>query len=154
MVTKSSKLYPAVKLCHSMLSYYHPSYLDFLTDSEYDFIQLYELKKMTSEESLRYYSHISSLFSSNYDDCVRLRNFFYNEKAIRFDDATLLYLSIMDKLFQSYFNSVTYSITYIFYYINFDFIYLGLPFYDCILDTFKEKEKFKIVLPSSPLSQK
>lgn len=154
MVTKSSKLYPAVKLCHSMLSYYHPSYLDFLTDSEYDFIQLYELKKMTSEESLRYYSHISSLFSSNYDDCVRLRKFFYNEKAIRFDDATLLYLSIMDKLFQSYFNSVTYSITYIFYYINFDFIYLGLPFYDCILDIFKEKEKFKIVLPSSPLSQK
>lgn len=154
MVTKSSKLYPAVKLCHSMVSYYHPSYLDFLTDSEYDFIQLYELKKMTSEESLRYYSHISSLFSSNYDDCVRLRKFFYNEKAIRFDDATLLYLSIMDKLFQSYFNSVTYSITYIFYYINFDFIYLGLPFYDCILDTCKEKEKFKIVLPSSPLSQK
>lgn len=154
MVTKSSKLYPAVKLCHSMVSYYHPSYLDFLTDSEYDFIQLYELEKMTSEESLRYYSHISSLFSSNYDDCVRLRKFFYNEKAIRFDDATLLYLSIMDKLFQSYFNSVTYSITYIFYYINFDFIYLGLPFYDCILDTFKEKEKFKIVLPSSPLSQK
>lgn len=154
MVTKSSKLYPAVKLCHSMMSYYHPSYLDFLTDSEYDFIQLYELKKMTSEESLRYYSHISSLFSSNYDDCVRLRKFFYNEKAIRFDDATLLYLSIMDKLFQSYFNSVTYSITYIFYYINFDFIYLGLPFYDCILDTCKEKEKFKIVLPSSPLSQK
>lgn len=154
MVTKSSKLYPAVKLCHSMVSYYNPFYLDFLTDSEYDFIQLYELKKMTSEESLRYYSHISSLFSSNYNDCVRLRNFFYNERAIRFDDATLLYLSIMDKLFQSYFNSVTYSITYIFYYINFDFIYLGLPFYDCILDTCKEKEKFKIVLPSSPLSQK
>lgn len=154
MVTKSSKLYSAVKLCHSMVSYYHPSYLDFLTDSEYDFIQLYELKKMTSEESLRYYSYISSLFSSNYDDYVRLRKFFYNEKAIRIDDATLLYLSIMDKLFQSYFNSVTYSITDIFHYINFDFIYLGLPFYDCILDTCKEKEKFKIVLPSSSLSQK
>lgn len=154
MVTKSSKLYPAIKLCHSMVSYYNPFYLDFLTDSEYDFIQLYELKKMTSEESLRYYSHISSLFSSNYADCVRLRKFFYNERAIRFDDATLLYLSIMDKLFESYFNSVTYSITNIFHYINFDFIYIGLPFYDCILDTFKEKEKFKIVLPSSSLSQK
>lgn len=147
MVTKSSKLYPAVKLCHSMVSYYHPSYLDFLTDSEYDFIQLYELKKMTSEESLRYYSYISSLFSSNYDDYVRLRKFFYNEKAIRIDDATLLYLSIMDKLFQSYFYFATYSITDIFYYINFDFIYLGLPFYDCILDTCKEKEKFKNVFP-------
>ena len=148
MVTKSSKLYPAVKLCHSMISYYNPSYLDFLTDSEYEFIQLYELKKMTSEESLQYYSHISSLFSSNYDDCVRLRKFFYNEKAIRFDDATLLYLSIMDKLFQSYFYFATYSITDIFYYINFDFIYLGLSFYDCILDTCKEKEKFKNVFPS------
>lgn len=148
MVTKSSKLYPAVKLCHSMVSYYHPSYLDFLTDSEYDFIQLYELKKMTLEESLRYYSYISSLFSSNYDDYVRLRKFFYNEKAIRIDDATLLYLSIMDKLFQSYFYFATYSITDIFYYINFDFIYLGLPFYDCILDTCKEKEKFKNVFPS------
>lgn len=148
MVTKSSKLYPAVKLCHSMVSYYHPSYLDFLTDSEYDFIQLYELKKMTSEESLRYYSYISSLFSSNYDDYVRLRKFFYNEKAIRIDDATLLYLSIMDKLFQSYFYFATYSITDIFYYINFDFVYLGLPFYDCILDTCKEKEKFKNVFPS------
>lgn len=148
MVTKSSKLYPAVKLCHSMVSYYHPSYLDFLTDSEYDFIQLYELKKMTSEESLRYYSYISSLFSSNYDDYVRLRKFFYNEKAIRIDDATLLYLSIMDKLFQSYFYFATYSITDIFYYINFDFISLGLPFYDCILDTCKEKEKFKNVFPS------
>lgn len=148
MVTKSSKLYSAVKLCHSMVSYYHPSYLDFLTDSEYDFIQLYELKKMTSEESLRYYSYISSLFSSNYDDYVRLRKFFYNEKAIRIDDATLLYLSIMDKLFQSYFYFATYSITDIFYYINFDFIYLGLPFYDCILDTCKEKEKFKNVFPS------
>ena len=148
MVTKSSKLYPAVKLCHSMVYYYNPSYLDFLTDSEYDFIQLYELKKMTSEESLRYYSYISSFFSSNYDDCVRLRKFFYNERAIRFDDATLLYLSIMDKLFQSYFYFATYSITDIFYYINFDFIYLGLPFYDCILDTCKEKEKFKIVFPS------
>lgn len=148
MVTKSSKLYPAVKLCHSMVSYYHPSYLDFLTDSEYDFIQLYELKKMTSEESLRYYSYISSLFSSNYDDYVRLRKFFYNEKAIRIDDATLLYLSIMDKLFQSYFYFATYSITDIFYYINFDFIYLGLPFYDCILDTCKEKEKFKNVFSS------
>lgn len=148
MVTKSSKLYPAVKLCHSMVSYYHPSYLDFLTDSEYDFIQLYELKKMTSEESLRYYSYISSLFSSNYDDYVRLRKFFYNEKAIRIDDATLLYLSIIDKLFQSYFYFATYSITDIFYYINFDFIYLGLPFYDCILDTCKEKEKFKNVFPS------
>lgn len=147
MVTKSSKLYPAVKLCHSMVSYYHPSYLDFLTDSEYDFIQLYELKKMTSEESLRYYSYISSLFSSNYDDYVRLRKFFYNEKAIRIDDATLLYLSIIDKLFQSYFYFATYSITDIFYYINFDFIYLGLPFYDCILDTCKEKEKFKNVFP-------
>lgn len=131
-----------------MVSYYKPSYLDFLTDSEYDFIQLYELKKMTSEESLRYYSYISSFFSSNYDDCVRLRKFFYNERAIRFDDATLLYLSIMDKLFQSYFYFATYSITDIFYYINFDFIYLGLPFYDCILDTCKEKEKFKIVFPS------
>lgn len=147
MVTKSSKLYPAVKLCHSMVSYYHPSYLDFLTDSEYDFIQLYKLKEMTSEDSLRYYSHISSLFSSNYDDCVRLRKFFYNEKTIRIDDATLLYLSIMDKLFQSYFYFATYSITDIFYYINFDFIYLGLPFYDCILDTCKEKEKFKNVFP-------
>lgn len=148
MVTKSSKLYSAVKLCHSMVSYYHPSYLDFLTDSEYDFIQLYELKKMTSEESLRYYSYISSLFSSNYDDYVRLRKFFYNEKAIRTDDATLLYLSIMDKLFQSYFYFATYSITDIFYYINFDFIYLGIPFYDCILDICKEKEKFKNVFPS------
>lgn len=148
MVTKSSKLYPAVKLCHSMLSYYNPSYLDFLTDSEYDFIQLYNLKKMTSEESLRYYSHISSLFSSNYDDCVRLRKFFYNANAIRFDDATLLYLSIIDKLFQSYFYFATYSITDIFYYINFDFIYLGVPFYDCILDTCKEKKKFKFVFPS------
>lgn len=148
MVTKSSKLYSAVKLCHSMVSYYHPSYLDFLTDSEYDFIQLYELKKMTSEESLRYYSYISSLFSSNYDDYVRLRKFFYNEKAIRIDDATLLYLSIIDKLFQSYFYFATYSITDIFYYINFDFVYLGLPFYDCILDTCKEKEKFKNVFPS------
>lgn len=154
MVTKSSKLYPVVKLYHSMVSYYNPSYLDFLTDSEYDFIQLYELKKMTSEESLRYYSYISPLFSSNYDDCDRLLKFFYKEKAIRFDGASLLYLCIMDKLFQSYFNSVTYSITDIFYYINFDFIYLGLPFYDCILDTYKEKEKFKIVLPSSSLSQK
>lgn len=152
MVTKSSKLYPAVKLCHSIISYYNPYFLDFLTDSEYDFIQLYELKKMTSEESLRYYSYISSFFSSNYDDYVRLRKFFYNEKAIRIDDATLLYLSIMDKLFQSYFYSATYSITDIFYYINFDFIYLGLPFYDCILDTCKEKEKFKNVFSS--LSQK
>lgn len=152
MVTKSSKLYPAVKLCHSIISYYNPYFLDFLTDSEYDFIQLYELKKMTSEESYRYYSYISSFFSSNYDDYVRLRRFFYNEKAIRIDDATLLYLSIMDKLFQSYFYSATYSITDIFYYINFDFIYLGLPFYDCILDTYKEKEKFKNVFSS--LSQK
>lgn len=148
MVTKSSKLYPAVKLCDSMLSYYKPSCSDFLDDSEYDFIQLYKLKKMTSEESLRYYSCISSLFSSNYDDCVRLRNFFYSANAIRFDDATLLYLCIMDKLFQSYFYFATYSITDIFYYINFDFIYLGLPFYDCILDIYKEKEKFKIAFPS------
>lgn len=148
MVTKSSKLYPAVKLCQSMVSYYNPSFSDFLTDSEYDFIQLYELKKMTSEESFRYHSHIPSLFSSNYYDCVRLRNFFYNEKAIRFDDATLLYLSIMDNLFQSYFYFATYSITDIFYYINFDFIYSGLPFYDCILDTCEVKERFKIVFPS------
>lgn len=131
-----------------MVSYYNPSYSDFLTDDEYDFIQLYGLKKMTSEESLRYYSHISSLFSSNYDDCVRLRKFFYNANAIRFDDATLLYLSIMDKLFQSYFYFATYSITDIFYYINFDLICLGIPFYDCILDTCKEKEKFKNVFPS------
>ncbi len=148
MVTKSSKLYPAVKLCHSMISYYHPSYLDFLTDSEYDFIQLYGLKIKTSEESLRYYSYIPPLFSSNYDNYVRLRKFFYNEKAIKIDDATLLYLSIMDKLFQSYFYFATYSITDIFYHINFDFVYLGLPFYDCILDTCKEKEKFKNVFPS------
>ena len=148
MVTKSSKLYPAVKLCHSMLSYYNPSYLDFLDDYEYDFIQLYDLKKRTSEETLQYYYYISYLFSSNYDDCVRLRKFFYNENAIRFDDATLLYLCIMDKLFQSYFYFATYSITDIFNYINFDFIYLGLPFYDCILDICKEKEKFKIVFPS------
>lgn len=148
MVTKSSKLYPAVKLCQSMVSYYNPSYLDFLDDYEYDFIKLYELKKRTSEETLQYYSYISSLFSSNYDDCVRLRKFFYNENAIRFDDATLLYLCIMDKLFQSYFYFATYSITDIFNYINFDFIYLGLPFYDCILDTYKEKEKFKIAFPS------
>lgn len=148
MVTKSSKLYPAVKLCHSMVSYYNPSYLDFLDDYEYDFIQLYNLKKRTSEETLQYYSYISSLFSSNYDDCVRLRKFFYNENAIRFDDATLLYLCIMDKLFQSYFYFATYSITDIFNYINFNFIYLGLPFYDCILDTYKEKEKFKIAFPS------
>lgn len=148
MVTKSSKLYPAVKLCHSMMSYYNPSCSDFLTDSEYDFIQLYNLKKMSSEESYRYYSYIPSLFSSNYDDCVRLRNFFYNEKAIRFDDATLIYLSIMDNLFQSYFYFSTYSITDIFYYINFDFLYLGLPFYDCILDICKEKEKFKNVFSS------
>lgn len=148
MVTKSSKLYPAVKLCHSMLSYYNPSYLEFLTDSEYDFIQLYNLKKRTSEESYRYYSYIPSLFSSYYDDCVRLRKFFYNENAIRFDDATLIYLSIMDNLFQSYFYFATYSITDIFYYINFDLIYLGLPFYDCILDICKEKEKFKNVFSS------
>ena len=144
MVTKSSKLYPAVKLCHSMVSYYNFSYLDFLDDYEYDFIQLYNLKKRTSEETLQYYSYISSLFSSNYDDCVRLRKFFYSENAIRFDTATLLYLCIMDKLFQSYFYFATYSITDIFNYINFDFIYLGLPFYDCILDICKEKEKFKI----------
>lgn len=148
MVTKSSKLYPAVKLCHSMVSYYNFSYLDFLDDYEYDFIQLYNLKKRTSEETLRYYSYISSLFSSNYDDYVRLRKFFYRENAIRFDDATLLYLCIMDKLFQSYFYFATYSITDIFNYINFDFIYLGLPFYDCILDICKEKEKFKITFPS------
>lgn len=148
MVTKSSKLYPAVKLCDSMLSYYNPSCSDFLDDSEYDFIQLYKLKKMTSEESYRYYSYTSSLFSSNYDDIVRLRKFFYSVNAIRFDDATLLYLCIMDKLFQSYFYFSTYSITDIFYYINFDFIYLGLPFYDCILDICKEKEKFKNVFPS------
>lgn len=148
MVTKSSKLYPAVKLCHSMVSYYNFSYLDFLDDYEYDFIQLYNLKKRTSEETLRYYSYISSLFSSNYDDYVRLRKFFYRENAIRFDDATLLYLCIMDKLFQSYFYFATYSITDIFNYINFDFIYLGLPFYDCILDICKEKEKFKIAFPS------
>lgn len=148
MVTKSSKLYPAVKLCHSMVSYYNPSYLDFLDDYEYDFIQLYNLKKRTSEETLQYYSYISSLFSSNYDDCVRLRKFFYNSNAIRFDTATLLYLCIIDKLFQSYFYFATYSITDIFNYINFDFIYLGLPFYDCILDICKEKEKFKIAFPS------
>lgn len=148
MVTKSSKLYPAVKLCNSMLSYYNPSYSEFLTDSEYDFIQLYNLKKMSSEESYRYYSYTSSLFSSNYDDIVRLRKFFYNENAIRFDDATLLYLSIIDNLFQSYFYFATYSITDIFYYINFDLLYLGLPFYDCILDICKEKEKFKNVFPS------
>lgn len=148
MVTKSSKLYPAVKLCHSMVSYYNPSYLDFLDDYEYDFIRLYNLKKRTSEETLKYYSYISSLFSSNYDDYVRLRKFFYSENAIRFDDATLLYLCIMDKLFQSYFYFATYSITDIFNYINFDFIYLGLPFYDCILDICKEKEKFKIAFPS------
>lgn len=148
MVTKSSKLYPAVKLCHSMVSYYNPSYLDFLDDYEYDFIQLYNLKKRTSEETLQYYSYISSLFSSNYDNYVRLRKFFYSENAIRFDDATLLYLCIMDKFFQSYFYFATYSITDIFNYINFDFIYLGIPFYDCILDIFKEKEKFKITFPS------
>lgn len=148
MVTKSSKLYPAVKLCQSMVSYYKPSYLDFLDDYEYDFIRLYELKKMTSEETLQYYSYISSLFSANYDDCVRLRKFFYSGNAIRFDDATLIYLCIMDKLFQSYFYFATYSITDIFYYINFDFIYLGLPFYDCILDIYKEKEKFKNVYSS------
>lgn len=148
MVTKSSKLYPAVKLCHSMVSYYNPSCLDFLDDSEYDFIQLYNLKKRTSEETLQYYSYISSLLSSNYDDYVRLRKFFYSENAIRFDDATLLYLCIMDKLFQTYFYFATYSITDIFNYINFDFIYLGIPFYDCILDICKEKEKFKNVFPS------
>lgn len=148
MVTKSSKLYPAVKLCHSMVSYYNPSYLDFLDDYEYDFIQLYNFKKRTSEETLKYYSYISSLFSSNYDNYVRLRKFFYSENAIRFDDATLLYLCIMDKLFQSYFYFATYSITDIFNYINFDFIYLGIPFYDCILDICKEKEKFKIAFPS------
>lgn len=148
MVTKSSKLYPAVKLCHSMVSYYNPSYLDFLDDCEYDFIQLYNLKKRTSEETLQYYSYISSLFSSNYDNYVRLRKFFYSENAIRFDDATLLYLCIMDKLFQSYFYFATYSITDIYYYINFDFVYLGIPFYDCILDICKEKEKFKIAFPS------
>lgn len=148
MVTKSSKLYPAVKLCQSMVSYYNFSYLDFLDDYEYDFIRLYELKKMTSEETLQYYSYISSLFSANYDDCVRLRKFFYNSNAIRFDDATLLYLCIMDKLFQSYFYFATYSITDIFNYINFDFVYLGIPFYDCILDIYKEKEKFKNVYSS------
>ena len=148
MVTKSSKLYPAVKVFHSMIGYYKPSYSDFLDDSEYDFIQLYGVKQKDSEESLRYYSYISSLFSSNYDDCVRLRNFFYNEKAIKIDDATLLYLSLMDKLFKSYFYFATFSITDIFYYINFDFVYLGLPFYDCILDTYEEKEKFKNVFPS------
>lgn len=148
MVTKSSKLYPAIKLCHSMVSYYNPSYSDFLDDYEYDFIQLYNLKKRTSEETLQYYSYISSLFSSNYNDYVRLRKFFYSDNAIRVDDATLLYLCIMDKLFQSYFYFATYSITDIFNYINFDFIYLGLPFYDCILDICKEKEKFKIAFPS------
>lgn len=148
MVTKSSKLFPAVKLCHSMLNYYKPSFSEFLNDSEYDFIQLYGIKKMTSEESLRFYSYIPTLFSSNYDDCVRLRKFFYKENAVKIDDATLLYLCIFDKLFQSYFYFSTYSITDIFYYINFDFIYLGLPFYDCILDTYKEKEKFKIVFSS------
>lgn len=148
MVTKSSKLYPAVKLCHSMVSYYNPSCLDFLDDYEYNFIQLYDLKKRTSEETLQYYSYISSLLSSNYDDYVRLRKFFYSENAIRFDDATLLYLCIMDKLFQTYFYFATYSITDIFNYINFDFIYLGIPFYDCILDICKEKEKFKNVFPS------
>ena len=41
-------------------------------------------------------------------------SFFYSEYAIRFDDATLLYLCIMDKLFQSYFYFATYSITDIF----------------------------------------
>ena len=92
MVTKSSKLYPAVKLCHSMVSYYNPSYLDFLTDSEYDFIQLYKLKKMTSEESLRYYSYISSLFSSNYDDCVRLRKFFYINQLNKFKSTQFLHI--------------------------------------------------------------
>lgn len=148
MVTKSSKLYPAVKLCHSMFAYYMPSFSEFLTDSEYDFIQLYGLKKMTSEESWRYYSYITSLFSSNYDDCVRLRKFFYSDKAIKIDDATLLYLSLFDKLFQSYFSFATYSITDIFYYINFDLLYSKLPFYDCILDIYKEKEKFKNVFPS------
>lgn len=148
MVTKSSKLYPAVKLCHSMVSYYNPSCLDFLDDHEYNFIQLYNLKKRTSEETLQYYSYISSLLSSNYDDYVRLRKFFYSENAIRFDDATLLYLCIMDKLFRTYFYFATYSITDIFNYINFDFIYLGIPFYNCILDICKEKEKFKNVFPS------
>lgn len=148
MVTKSSKLYPAVKLCHSMFAYYMPSFSEFLTDSEYDFIQLYGLKKMTSEESWRYYSYITSLFSSNYDNCVRLRKFFYSDKAIKIDDATLLYLSLFDKLFQSYFSFATYSITDIFYYINFDLLYSKLPFYDCILDIYKEKEKFKNVFPS------
>lgn len=148
MVTKSSKLYPAVKLCHSMFAYYKPSFSEFLNDSEYDFIQLYSIKKMTSEESLRYYSYITSLFSSNYDDCVRLRKFFYSDKAIKIDDATLLYLSIFDKLFQSYFCFATYSITDIFYYINFDLLYSKLPFYDCILDIYKEKEKFKNVFQS------
>lgn len=148
MVTKSSKLFPAVKICHSMLGYYKPSFSEFLTDSEYDFIQLYSLKKMNPEESLRYYSYITALFSSNYDNCVRLRNFFYKEKAIKIDDATLLYLSLFDKLFQSFFYFSTYSITDIFYYINFDLLYSKLPFYDCILDSYKEKEKFKIVFSS------
>lgn len=148
MVTKSSKLYPAVKICNSMISYYNPSFSEFLTDSEYDFIQLYNLKKMNSEETLRYYSYIPTLFSSNYDDCVRLRKFFYSEKVIKVDDATLLYLALIDKLFQSYFYFETYSITDILYYINFNFLYSKLPFYDCILDTYKEKEKFKNVFPS------
>lgn len=148
MVTKSSKLYPAVKLCHSMLDYYKPSFSEFLNDSEYDFIQLYNSKKITSEETLRYYSYITALFSSNYDDCVRLRKFFYKEKAIKIDDATLLYLVLFDKLFQSFFYFATYSITDIFYYINFDLLYSKIPFYDCILDTYKEKEKFKIVFSS------
>lgn len=148
MVTKSSKLYPAVKICNSMISYYNPSFSEFLTDSEYDFIQLYNLKKMNSEETLRYYSYIPTLFSSNYDDCVRLRKFFYSEKVIKVDDATLLYLALIDKLFQSYFYFETYSITDILYYINFNFLYSKLPFYDCILDTYKEKKKFKIVFPS------
>lgn len=148
MVTKSSKLYPAIKVCHSMLDYYKPSFSEFLTDSEYDFIQLYSLKKMNSEESFRYYSYVYYLFSSNYEDCVRLRKFFYNEKAIKIDDATLLYLALFDKLFQSYFYFTTYSITDIFYYINFDLLYSKIPFYDCILDSYKEKEKFKIVFSS------
>lgn len=144
MVTKRSKLYPAVKLCQSMIDYYNPSFLDYISESEYDFIQLYELKKMTSDEELRFYSYVTSFLSSHYDNALRLAKFFYDERAIKIDHATLLYLSIMDKLFQSYLNIPSYSITDIYYNVDFDYIFIGFPFYDCLPVTFGDKLSFKL----------
>lgn len=153
MVTKNSKLYPAVKICQSMIDYYRPFYLDHITQSEYDFIQLYELKKLTPDESYRYHSYIIS-FSSHDASCIRLRNFFYDEKALKVDYASLLYLSIMDSLFDSYFDSFSYSITDIYYYVNLDFIYFGFPFFYCLPTTFGNRLSFELKDSVSPLSQK